>query len=484
MKNNPQDIALRWRRTKIIATIGPASDSPRAIAALLDAGADLFRLNMSHGDHAGHRAAAARIRAAARKAGRHVAIVVDLCGPKIRVGRFEGGAVELRAGAAVTVTTEDVRGGPGLIPSQYARLARDVGRGERILLDDGNLELRVEAVKGSEVRCRVIEGGVLRDHKGMNLPDSRVSAPALTARDRRDVALAVELGADFVALSFVRGAGDVRRLRRLLERLGAPIPVIAKIERPEAVAAIDAILAEAYAIMIARGDLGVELPAERLPIIQRDLIARARRRYTPVIVATQMLESMITQARPTRAEVTDVAGAAFLSADAVMLSGETAVGRHPVQVVATMDRILREVERELWAAGRFAEERPGTERNSEAALRDAVAHAALGLAHDLGLQAIIVPTRTGTTARVVAAHRTVAPTVGACAIEAICRRMALHWGVVAVHVEDSDTRDWRRLCALVSQKCELGRRGHSVLVISGFHEKPAQSEPVMKILRV
>ncbi len=347
--------AMRWRRTRIIATLGPASSAPDTIRRLLAAGVDAVRLNMSHGDHASHRRVAAAVRAAAARARRHVPIIMDLSGPKIRVGRFADGAVRLRARSTVTVTTRAVLGEDALIPSQYPRLAQDVRKGQRILLDDGNLELRVEAVRGTEVRCRVIEGGVLRDHKGMNLPDSRLSTPALTAKDRRDARLAAELGVDYVALSFVRSAADVRGLKRHLARLGAAIPVVSKIERPEALACIDDILAVSDAIMVARGDLGVELPAERVPLIQRDLILRARRHYVPVIVATQMLESMVTHARPTRAEVTDVASAAFLSADAVMLSAETASGQHPLGAVRTMDRILREVERAQARAARFAD---------------------------------------------------------------------------------------------------------------------------------
>lgn len=472
-------IALHGRRTKIIATLGPASGSPAMVRRLLAAGVDAVRLNMSHGDHAAHRQAVARVRAAAR-ADRHVPIIMDLSGPKIRVGRFANGAVTLQRGATVTVTTRAVVGSPEVIASQYPRLAHDVRKGQRILLDDGNLELRVEAVRGHDVRCRVIEGGVLRDHKGMNLPDSRLSMPALTAKDRRDARLAAELGVDYVALSFVRSPADVRALKRHLARLGASIPVVSKIERPEAVDNIEAILEVSDAIMIARGDLGVELPAERVPLIQRDLIVRARRHFVPVIVATQMLESMVSHARPTRAEVTDVAGAAFLSADAVMLSAETASGKHPLAAVRTMDRILREVERAQWRSGQFAD--AATVARDGRRLRDAVARAAVDLVRDLGLEAVVVPTRTGTTMRIVAAHRLIAPTVGVCADAAVARRMALCWGVVPVQIEASGTRNWRLLCSLVARRCGLARRGQRVLVISGFHDDEASSEPVLKVL--
>ncbi|HEY9199562.1 MAG TPA: pyruvate kinase, partial [Gammaproteobacteria bacterium] len=438
----PQDrnpAALRWRRTKIIATLGPASAVPAVLDRLIVSGVDVIRLNMSHGDHATHRDSVQRIRAAAQRHGKHVAILMDLCGPKIRVGRFEGGAIELRDGATVTVTTAAVTGRDTLIPSQYKTLAKDVAKGERILLDDGKLELRVQSVSGDEVRCRVVHGGRLSDNKGMNLPDSQLSTPALTDKDKRDAELAVETGVDFVALSFVRSAADVLQLRRFLAKRGADIPVISKIERPEAVAAIDDILKVSYGIMVARGDLGIELPAERVPLIQNDLIRRAREHAVPVIVATQMLESMLTAARPTRAEVGDVAGAALASADAVMLSAETASGKFPIEAVQTMDRILREIERHQWHNGHFigADAAPcGDKIFSD---REAVAHAAVDLAHDLKLAALVIPTQTGTTARIMAAHRATAPLIGVCAREAISRRLALHWGIVPVHVQESDT---------------------------------------------
>ena len=439
---------------------------------------------MSHGDADTHRATFQRVRRAARKAGRHIGILMDLCGPKIRVGRFGDGAIELVAGQRVTVTTRKLIGQPGLIPSQYRSLHRDVRAGEHILLDDGKLALHVERVMGKEVRCRVREGGLLSDNKGMNLPDSRVSTAALTAKDRRDAGLAVELGVDFLALSFVRSARDVEQLERLLKRLGCDIPVVSKIERPEAVHNIEEILDASFGIMIARGDLGIELPAERVPLIQRDLVAMARQKGVPVIVATQMLESMMQQARPTRAEVTDVAGAAMLSADAAMLSGETAAGRHPLEAVRVMDRVLREVERHQWQEGTFAREPIADRGQKTHFIRESMAHAAVQLARDLELDAIVVPTHTGTTARIMAAHRPLAPAVGACADERICRRMALHWGIVPVQLRESETRNWRRICSFISRRTALGEAGHDILLVSGFKHDPAKNEPVLKLLHM
>jgi pyruvate kinase len=477
-------IALQWRRTKIIATLGPASDSPQMIAKLVDAGVDLFRLNMSHGDQDTHRKTIRRVRRAAKEAGRHVAILLDLCGPKIRVGKFETGSILLKNGSPVIVTTRPVTGKPGLIPSQYKSLHKDVKPGERILLDDGNLTLRVLDVKDKDVTCKVVEGGVLSNHKGMNLPNSKLSTSALTAKDRSDVRLAVESDVDFVALSFVRQVRDVQQLSRYLKRLDSRIPIISKIEHPDGVANIDGILEESYGIMIARGDLGIELPAEKVPLMQRELVQKARQRGTPVIVATQMLESMMTHSRPTRAEVTDVAGAAMLSADAAMLSGESAAGKYPLKAVQTMDRILREVERHQWQEGHFAIESIADRRQKTHFVRESMAHAAVQLTHDLEVEAIIVPTDTGTTARIMAAHRPLPPCVGVCSDIRVCRQMALHWGIVPVYEPRARRRNWRTICTHIAKQCRLGESGHDVLLVSGFNDDPVKNEPVLKLMHL
>jgi len=479
---NAETLALHWRRTKIIATLGPASDSPAMINKLLDAGVNVVRLNMSHGDHEGHRVLFKRVRAAAKRQKKNVAILMDLCGPKIRVGKFTNGQIDLSVGQQVTVTCRNVVGDYGLIPSQYRQLHKDVKKGERVLLDDGNLELCVLAVEGTEVRCEVVHGGVLKDRKGMNLPDSDLSTPAFTDKDKKDALLAMELGADFVALSFVRSAKDITRLTRFMAKHGEPIPVISKIERPEAVANIDEILAESYGIMVARGDLGIELPAEQVPMIQRDLIKRARLAYVPVIVATQMLESMITHSRPTRAEVGDVASAAHSSADAVMLSAETASGAYPVEAVQMMVKVVREIELHQWRDGQYGSQVFSDRRRSGFSSREAVSHAALELVRDLKLEAIIVPTHSGTTAHVLAAHRTTAPMVGVCAQELICRRLSLHWGVIPVHLVTPTHLDWRDRCRQIEGQCDLAKPGHTVLVVAGFNDDPALDEPVLKIM--
>ncbi len=479
----PTPAALHWRRTKIIATLGPASSSIAAIERLINAGANVFRLNLSHGDHDSHRQLFERVRRCAKKLKQPVAILMDLCGPKIRVGTFRDGQIELLEGEQVTVTCRNIMGEAGLIPSQYRGLYKDVKKGERIFLDDGHYELLVEAVEEKEIRCRVIFGGILKENKGMNLPDSQLTVSATTAKDRKDAALAVELGADFIALSFVRRASEVAALQRHLAKLGREIPIIAKIEKPEAIKHIEEILQQAYGIMIARGDLGIELPAEQVPLIQRDLIQLARQHHRPVIVATQMLESMIDRSRPTRAEVGDVANAALLGTDAVMLSGETASGRHPVEAVTTMDRILREMENYQWQHNHFVE--PQLRRDeSTLPLREAVARAVTSMAESLKLQGIIIPTRSGITAQIIAAARPTAPCMGITTDEKVSRRINLHWGIVPVTTTAEACNNWQQLSEDIARTYHLLHTGNKVLLVSGFNDDPSLNEPVIKLLQL
>jgi pyruvate kinase len=481
---SPPGATLKRRRTKIVATLGPASRDPATVAALIRAGVDVFRLNLSHGDHADHRAAYERVRAAAAEAGEPVAVLADLCGPKIRVGRFAQGQVELAAGGRVTVTTRDVVGGAGLIPSQYAALARDVRPGERILLDDGLIELRVDAVAGSEVACTVVHGGVLKDRKGMNLPGVAVSAPALTDKDRDDARFALDLGADFLALSFVRGAGDVEELKALLASSGRSADVIAKIERAEALAAIDGILDAADGIMVARGDLGVEMAPEAVPLAQLQLVGAARARNKPVIVATQMLESMVTHARPTRAEVSDVSTAVFGGADAVMLSAETAAGAHPVRAVEMMDRVARRVEDWQWAEGAFGALTGVSGLVPPLPLHAAVARATAQLSRDLRVRTIVVISRTGATGRVVSAARPAAPVLAVTPDPAACRRMNLLWGTVPVAAEPTDLQQAPALARRLARSFGLAEEGHFILMVTGFRPAGEESEPAVTVLRV
>ena len=476
--------SLKWRRTKIVATLGPATATAKTLEKLIKAGVNVFRLNMSHGSHDQHQSLFKLVRKTAAAMDQHVAILMDLCGPKIRTGKFKAGEITLKTNATVLITYSTKAGEDGLITSQYAKLHKDVKKGERILLDDGNLELRVEKVSGRNISCKVIHGGILKDNKGMNLPDSTVSVSSFTAKDKKDVELAMELGADFVALSFVRSERDIHVLDNYMKKHGKQIPVIAKIEKPEAVTNIDSILNAAYGIMIARGDLGIELPAEQVPLIQKELIAKARHLNRPVIVATQMLESMIECSRPTRAEVGDVANAAIAGADAAMLSAETSVGKYPVGAVKMMDRVLREIEAHQWKNNAFGGEEFQQSITAKLSVRKAVSHAVTSLAHDLKLQGIIIPTRSGSTAKVLAANRPTSPLLGVSYNSYVCRRLALHWGIIPIEVDEKDTSDWQNLCVIISRQCKLTKSGNTVLLVSGFNDNPELNEPVMKIMKV
>ena len=483
-QKQPKNISLHWRRTKIIATLGPASTTALMLKKLIKAGVNVFRLNMSHGSHEQHRAAFNLIRETASNMDEHVAILMDLCGPKIRAGKFKTGAITLNKNTTALISCNKIVGEEGLIPSQYTNLYKDVKKGERILLDDGNLEFCVEEVNGKEITCKVIHGGILKDNKGINLPDSKVSVSTFTAKDKNDVKLAMELGADFVALSFVRSEKDIRVLDAYMKKHGEAIPIIAKIEKPEAITNIDAILKASYGIMVARGDLGIELPAEQVPLIQKDLICKARYLNRPVIVATQMLESMIEHSRPTRAEVGDVANAAILGTDAVMLSGETAVGKYPVSAVQIMDRVLREIEEHQWENNEFDNNSPKQNMTSVLSIRKAVSHAVTSLAQDLKLQGIVVPTRSGTTAKILAANRPTAPLIGVSPNVHICRILALHWGVIPIYSPEKQTHNWKKMSISISKRCKLTKTGNTVLLVSGFNDDPDLNEPVMKILKV
>lgn len=475
---------LHWRRTRIIATLGPASNSEKKIASLMQAGVNVFRLNMSHGTHEEHRLLAEKIRKISNYRKAHAAILVDLCGPKIRVGVFENEFIEIKQGEIVTISCSEVLGREGLITSQYKSLYKDVKKDQRILLDDGKLELKVISIEEKNILCEVIYGGILSSKKGLNLPDTKISTPSFTPKDRKDTLLAIEIEADFIALSFVRDEKCIKKLKRFIAKAQSDIPVIAKIEKPEAIFHIDGILKEADGIMVARGDLGIEMPAQQVPLIQKDLINKARLHAKPVIVATQMLESMITNSRATRAEVGDVATAALSSADAVMLSAETASGKYPVLAVEMMDSILREIEAYQWQHDSFGETEFEACVEELELDRKAVARVVNSLADELKLQGIVVPTRSGETAKVLSADRPSAPLIGVSSNERICRRLSLNWGVVPIHIEEEFTHDWQALCDMAFSMCELGNTGKRVLIVSGFSDKPELNEPVLKIIRI
>ena len=449
------------RRAKIVCTLGPATQSPAAVRALVDAGMDVARLNLSHGTREEHQAVYQAVRAASDAAGRAVAVMVDLQGPKIRLGEFEGGGARLENGAEFVITTEPAIGTATRASTTYAELARDVHPGDTLLVNDGAIRLEVLASDGREVRTRVIEGGRVSDHKGLNLPGVAVSAPALTEKDREDLRFALSLRADLIALSFVRSPGDVEEVRREMAAANAPLPVIAKLEKPEAVARLEAVLEAFDGLMVARGDLGVEMPLEEVPLVQKRAVHLARERGKPVIVATQMLESMIEHARPTRAEASDVANAVLDGADALMLSGETSVGAHPLEAVSTMARIILAAESR---PSRLVERRGPHAGGPQGAL----AAAASRLAEDVGARALVAFTHTGATARRLASHRPSTPLLAFTTEPAVRSQLALTWGVETFVVPSVSHTD--EMVAQVDRAMlDLGRaaRGEAVVIVAG-----------------
>ncbi len=425
--------------TKIICTIGPASADPQVLRALIEAGADAVRLNFSHGDHDSHQEAFTLVRQAADALGELVAIIADLQGPKIRTGRLQGGGpVELSAGTELTITTQECIGDARCISTTYEALPHDVKPGDRILLDDGLLELQVLSTDAETVNCQVITGGPLGEHKGINLPGVWVSAPALTDKDRQDLAFAVDLGADYIALSFVRSADDMEQARQAIAEAGGDQPIIAKLEKPEAMQELDAIIAASDAVMIARGDLGVELPPERVPILQKQIIRACCDQRMPVITATQMLDSMREHPRPTRAEASDVANAIFDGTDAVMLSGETAIGKYPVESVTMMRRIVSAAEQEQMSGQHLR-----TDELTAGSLdfSDALSRAAAKTAEHIGARAIVAFTQSGSTARLASKCRPRVPIIAATPLATTARRCNLYWGVRPLLIEPVHNTD-------------------------------------------
>ncbi|MGV9285851.1 pyruvate kinase [Streptomyces sp. NPDC003719] len=453
------------RRAKIVCTLGPATDSYDQIKSLVDAGMDIARFNFSHGTHAEHEERYHRVRKASDETGRSVGTLADLQGPKIRLGHFTEGPVLLERGDTFTITVEEGVGGDRHIcGTTYAGLADDVTPGERVLVDDGKVCLEVTAVDGPRVHTTVIEGGVVSDHKGLNLPGVAVSVPALSKKDEDDLRWALRNGFDVVALSFVRSGRDVLDVHRIMDEEGRRLPVIAKVEKPQAVENIDDIVAAFDGIMVARGDLGVEMPLEQVPIVQKRAIKLARRNAKPVIVATQMLDSMIDNARPTRAEASDVANAVIDGTDAVMLSGETSVGKHAADTVRTMARIVEAAEEDILAKGLP----PLTDRNKPRTQGGAVARAAAEIGDFLGAKYLVAFTQSGDTARRLSRYRSPIPLLAFTPEPATRSQLNLTWGVetfLGPHVDSTD--------AMVDQVDELlteygrCRKGDVVIITAG-----------------
>jgi len=409
------------RRAKIVCTLGPATSSAEQITALVESGMDVARLNFSHGAHADHAKAYQLVREASDRTGHAVAVLADLQGPKIRLGRFADGPVVWATGSQVCITVEDIEGTAARVSTTYKNLADDVRVGDRLLVDDGNIALTVVSVEGPDVFCLVVEGGPVSNNKGLSLPGVAVSVPALSKKDEEDLRFALHLSVDFVALSFVRSPRDFDLVREIMRQEDIEVPVIAKLEKPEAVENLEAIVEAFDGIMVARGDLGVELPLEQVPLVQKRAVQAARERNKPVIVATQMLESMISSSRPTRAEASDVANAVLDGADAVMLSGETSVGKHPVGAVRTMERIIDAVESADVHVPDLV--RPSRSRSG------AIVRAAKDVAEALDVKALATFTQTGETARRLAALHPRQPLLAFTVDARVRSQLALSWGV-------------------------------------------------------
>jgi pyruvate kinase len=442
------------RRAKIVCTLGPATDSPERIRELVDSGMDVARLNMSHGSHEEQRVRYRRVR-------HGVGVLVDLQGPKIRLGKFAGGPVMLRRGERFTVTTRDVPGDASICSTTYAGLPGDVGPGDEVLIDDGNVRLRVEEVNGQDVDTVVEIGGRVSNHKGINLPGVAVSVPALSEKDIEDLRWALHLRADMVALSFVRSAQDVEDVRRVMKEEGEFVPVIAKIEKPQALENLEEIIDAFDGFMVARGDLGVEMPLENVPLAQKRIIGLARLHAKPVIVATQMLESMISAPRPTRAEASDVANAVLDGADAVMLSGETSVGEYPVETVSTMARIIKTVEQHGLERVARIDWQPRTRSGI-------IAKAAVEVAERVGARFLVAFTQSGDSARRLVRLRSEVPVLAFTPVQAVRSQLALSWGVETFLGEFVEHTD-EMVMQVDKGLLEIGRcqEGDLVVIVAG-----------------
>lgn len=453
---------MSFRHSKIVCTIGPASRDPRILKKLLEAGMDVARLNFSHGTHAEHLHCIQTLRSTAQKLKKTIAILADLQGPKIRTGVLAGGLpVQLRTGQAFTITTAKILGDSTRVNTTFLPLPKEVHRGDKILLSDGLIELRVESIRGREVNCRVVNGGALGEHKGINLPGVKLRVPALTPKDKDDLRFALAHGVDYIAVSFVRRPEDVLLAKSLIRRARKDTPVIAKLEKPEAIENLEEILRVSDGVMVARGDLGVEMSPERVPVVQKAIIARAREFRRPVITATQMLESMTENPRPTRAEASDVANAIFDGSDAVMLSAETASGKYPVEAASMMARIICEAEESITD---FA--RPTTQEKLKVA--ETVAELVCHASRELHMRWIVVFTHSGFTARLISRYRPLVPIVAFSPDAQTRRRMALIWGVRPLSIPDLRKVDQ---LAEISEKRllqeKLVRKGDVIAVVAG-----------------
>jgi pyruvate kinase len=466
------------RRAKIVCTLGPSSESIEQLTALVAAGMDVARLNLSHGSYPEHELRYARVRQVAKAAGRPVAILADLQGPKIRLGRFADGPHELAVGDIFTITTDEVIGTKDIVSTTYKGLTGDVAAGDRILIDDGRVGLEVLEVSGPQVKTRCIEAGPVSNNKGLNLPGVAVSVPALSEKDENDLRWALRIGVDWIALSFVRSADDIEGVHRIMEEEGIRVPVMAKIEKPQAVTNLVGIVAAFDGIMVARGDLGVELPIENIPIVQKQCVSLARDNAKPVIVATQMLDSMMTASRPTRAEVTDCANAVLDGADALMLSGETSVGNHAVEAVATMSRIIEKIETEALDLVPKLKHAPRTKGG-------AITKAAVEVGEMVGAKFLVAFTQSGDSARRMSRLRSALPILALTPEPATFNRMALTWGVEPMLVKPVGHTDEMvkqvDTALIASGRAEIG---DLVMIVAGAPPGIPGSTNAMRVHRI
>ena len=464
------------RRTKIVATIGPATESPEQIKELVRAGATTFRLNFSHGDHSDHAERIKTIRQVSEELGQTIGILQDLQGPKIRLGRFADGPITLANGDPFSLTSRPVSCGQSIATVTYEKLADEVTAGSRILLDDGRVEMKVERVDQGQqtLHCSVTVGGVLSNNKGVNFPDVQLSVRALTDKDKEDLAFGLSQGVDWVALSFVRNPSDMEEIRGLIRQHGYETPVVAKIEKFEAIDQIDAILPLCDGVMVARGDLGVEMPAEEVPLLQKELIRKSNSLGIPIITATQMLDSMASSPRPTRAEVSDVANAILDGTDAVMLSNETAVGDFPVEAVQTMATIARRIEKDY-------PER-STDSNLPCTIPNALSGAVSTIASQLNAAAIIPLTKTGATAHNVSKFRPAAPILAVTPDQSVASRLQLVWGVTPLVIpEENDTTATFISAMRKAKELSLLKEGDLVVQTAGTHSGVSGSTDLVKV---
>lgn len=470
------------RKTKIICTLGPATDRPGVLDKLVEEGMNVARFNFSHGNYEDHKMRLQALKAAREKYGRPVAALLDTKGPEIRVRKFAGGRVELVPDQLFRLCYDDVEGGPEQVSITCGELHQDVEKGSRILLDDGLIEMRVEEIDRRDIVCRVINGGTVSDNKGVNVPGVRLSLPYLSEKDRQDILFGIEQDFDFIAASFVRRADDVLQIRRLLEENGgSDIEVISKIENGEGVENIDEIIEHSDGIMIARGDMGVEIPTEEVPVIQKMIIRKVYEAGKKVITATQMLDSMMKNPRPTRAETTDVANAIYDGTSGIMLSGETAAGRYPVEALQMMVRIAARAEKDIDYRKRFF----GYERYANPNVTDAICHATCTTAHDLNASAIVTVTKSGTSARMISRYRPSCQIIGCTTDEKVSRKLNLSWAVVPLLIrEESDVIELFNQAVRTAKQAGMVKEGDLVVITSGIPLGMAGTTNMIKVQTV